>query len=138
MIKDFDYKKALKFLQETRQPILIIQGARNINELDLQFLIKYTISKTDSFELSAMLRYYEEEQLYCKLLKENNYYLPFTFFDLRYCFAKIHKVLQNHRIDSKKYRHIKELLLVNDKAFDLIDSILHSTPGGSKSLGERC
>ena len=82
-------------------------------------------------------RYYEEEQLYCKLLKENNYYLPFTFFDLRYCFAKINKVLQNYRIDSRKYKHIKELLLVNDKAFDLIDSIIHSTLGAVKSLGER-
>ena len=94
MIENFDYEKGKEFLINTEQSLDILKGVDNINPISYkQLLINLTV-KDDEYGLMSFIGYHDEEQLYCRLIKNSNYNVPFTFMEMR-CAIKLVNLLQH-------------------------------------------
>lgn len=140
MIENFDYEKGQEFLNKTNQPLHILKGVNNINPIDYKQLLTNLTVKDDEYGLMSFIGYHDEEQLYCRLIKNSNYNVPFTFIELR-CAIKLVNMLQHTTKKKTVVNKLKKAGAYNQQAIDyaywlknaLINWGFH--PRGAKSLG---
>ena len=128
MIENFDYEKGQEFLNKTKQPQNILKGAKNINPIDYKQLLTNLTVKDDENGLMSFIGYHDEEQLYCKLMKDSDYSVPFSFIELR-CAIKLVNLLQHATKKKTVINKLKKSGAYNQQAIDyanwLKDALLH-------------
>lgn len=128
MIENFDFEKGQEFLNKTNQPLHILKGAKNINPIDYKQLLTNLTVKDDEYGLMSFIGYHDEEQLYCKLLRDGNYSVPFSFIELR-CAIKLVNLLQHTTKKKTVINKLKKSGAYNQQAIDyanwLKDTLLH-------------
>ena len=128
MIENFDYEKGQEFLNKTKQPLNILKGAKNINLIDYKQLLTNLTVKDDEYGLMSFIGYHDEEQLYCRIIKNSNYNVPFTFIELR-CAIKLVNMLQHTTKKKTVVNKLKKAGAYNQQAIDyanwLKDALLH-------------
>lgn len=78
MYENFNFYKAEKFLLETKQIPYIIQAVNG--------LLQYNeIEVLDIIEHKRICNYYMIEKLYCLIMQEKDYNVPFTLHELIEC-----------------------------------------------------
>ena len=85
MFENFNYYKAEKFLLETKQYPYILQAVRGLRPYD-------EIELLDMIESKKPCDYYLIEKLYCKIMHEMNYNVPFSLEELFYCIKSYPKI----------------------------------------------
>ena len=128
MLENCDYEKGQEFLNKTEQPLNILKGAKNINPIDYkQLLISLTV-EDDEYGLMSFIGYHDEEQLYCKLMRDSDYSVPFSFIELR-CAIKLLNLLQHTTKKKTVINKLKKSGAYNQQAIDyanwLKDALLH-------------
>lgn len=128
MIENFDYEKGQEFLNKTKQPLNILKGAKNINLIDYKQLLTNLTVKDDEYGLMSFMGYHDEEQLYCKLMRDSDYSVPFSFIELR-CAIKLVNLLQHTTKKKTVINKLKKSGAYNQQAIDyanwLKDALLH-------------
>ena len=128
MIENFDYEKGQEFLNKTKQPLNILKGVKNINPIDYKQLLTSLTVKDDEYGFMSFIGYHDEEQLYCRLIKNSNYNVPFTFIELR-CAIKLVNMLQHTTKKKTVVNKLKKAGAYNQQAIDyanwLKDALLH-------------
>ena len=128
MIENFDYEKGQEFLNKTKQPLNILKGVKNINPIDYKQLLTNLTVKDDENGLMSFIGYHDEEQLYCKLMKDSDYSVPFSFIELR-CAIKLVNLLQHATKKKTVINKLKKSGAYNQQAIDyanwLKDALLH-------------
>lgn len=128
MIENFDYEKGQEFLNKTEQPLNILKGAKNINPIDYKQLLKSLTVEDDEYGLISFIGYHDEEQLYCKLMRDSDYSVPFSFIELR-CAIKLINLLQHTTKKKTVINKLKKAGAYNQQAIDyanwLKDALLH-------------
>lgn len=128
MIENFDYAKGQEFLNKTEQPLDILKGVKNINPIDYKQLLTNLTVKDDEYGLMSFIGYHDEEQLYCNLMKNSNYNVPFTFMEMR-CAIKLVNILQHTTKKKTAINKLKKAGAYNQQAIDyanwLKDALLH-------------
>lgn len=117
MIENFDYEKGQEFLNKTNQPLHILKGVNNINPIDYKQLLTNLTVKDDEYGLMSFIGYHDEEQLYCRLIKNSNYNVPFTFIELR-CAIKLVNMLQHTTKKKTVVNKLKKSGAYNQQAID--------------------
>lgn len=117
MIENFDYEKGKEFLINTEQSLDILKGVDNINPISYkQLLINLTV-KDDECGLMSFIGYHDEEQLYCRLIKNSNYNVPFTFMEMR-CAIKLVNLLQHTTKKKTAINKLKKAGAYNQQAIE--------------------
>lgn len=128
MIENFDYEKGQEFLNKTEQPLNILKGAKNINPIDYKQLLTSLTVEDDEYGLMSFIGYHDEEQLYCKLMRDSDYSVPFSFIELR-CAIKLVNLLQHTTKKKTVINKLKKARAYNQQAIDyanwLKDALLH-------------
>ena len=128
MIENFDYVKGQEFLNKTEQQLNILKGAKNINPIDYKQLLTNLTVEDDEYGLMSFIGYHDEEQLYCKLMRDSNYSVPFSFIELR-CAIKLVNLLQHTTQKKTVINKLKKSGAYNQQAIDyanwLKDTLLH-------------
>lgn len=101
MFEDYDFYKASQFLAKTNQCKWIIQGVSGLLQYD-------EIDILDTIEKLKPCNYYMIEKLYCKIMQEMNYDVPFTLNKLLICIINYPK-REFKGINKKAYHHVKNL-----------------------------
>lgn len=117
MIENFDYEKGQEFLNKTNQPLHILKGVNNINPIDYKQLLTNLTVKDDEYGLMSFIGYHDEEHLYCRLIKNSNYNVPFTFIELR-CAIKLVNMLQHTTKKKTVVNKLKKAGAYNQQAID--------------------
>ena len=117
MIENFDYEKGQEFLNKTKQPLNILKGVKNINPIDYKQLLTNLTVKDDEYGFMSFIGYHDEEQLYCRLIKNSNYNVPFTFIELR-CAIKLVNMLQHTTKKKTVVNKLKKAGAYNQQAID--------------------
>jgi hypothetical protein len=102
MISNFDYVKGQEFINRTQQYPHILKGVRNINSINYLAILK-TMENKSLDETVMFLSYYDTEQLYCKIIMDFNYNVPFTLDELLFCFCFMKYLKQSCK---NKKRHL--------------------------------
>ncbi len=97
MFENYDFYKASQFLAKTNQCKWIIQGVTGLLQYD-------EIDILDTIEKLKPCNYYMIEKLYCKIMQEMDYEVPFTLDELLICIKKYPK--------SKYGNSIKTLMIM--------------------------
>ncbi len=128
MIENFDYIKGQEFLNKTEQPLNILKGVKNINPIDYKQLLTSLTVKDDEYGLMSFIGYHDEEQLYCKLMRDSDYSVPFSFIELR-CAIKLVNLLQHSSQKKTVINKLKKAGAYNQQEIAyanwLKDSLLH-------------
>lgn len=108
MFGNFDYYKAEKFLKKTKQCKFIVKAVDGL-------LPYYETDILDMIEHSQYCNYYMIEKLYCLIMQDMDYDVPFTLDELFKCIAnypkKKYKEYNPHAYEyvSKLYKRLLEL-----------------------------
>ena len=82
----------------------------------------------DEYGLMSFTGYHDEEQLYCKLMRDSDYSVPFSFIELR-CAIKLVNLLQHTTKKKTVINKLKKSGAYNQQAIDyanwLKDALLH-------------
>ena len=128
MIENFDYEKGQEFLNKTKQPLHILKGVNNINPIDYKQLLTSLTVEDDEYGLMSFIGYHDEEQLYCKLMRDSDYSVPFSFIELR-CAIKLVNLLQHTTKKKTVINKLKKAGAYNQQAINyanwLKDALLH-------------
>ena len=128
MIENFDYEKGQEFLNKTKQPLNILKGVKNINPIDYKQLWTSFTVDDDEYGLMSFIGYHDEEQLYCKIMRDSDYSVPFSFIELR-CAIKLVNLLQHTTKKKTVINKLKKSGAYNQQAIDyanwLKDALLH-------------
>ena len=119
MIENFDYEKGQEFLNKTKQPLNILKGVKNINPIDYKQLLTSLTVEDDEYGFMSFIGYHDEEQLYCRLIKNSNYNVPFTFIELR-CAIKLVNMLQHTTKKKTVVNKLKKAGAYNQQAIDYV------------------
>lgn len=101
MYENYDFYKALQFLKRTGQPDYIVKGVTGQ-------LVYMELDVLDMIEKKKFLNYFMIEKLYCKIMQDMGYNVPFTLNELMWCIA---------------YYPKKKQKLYNDKAYEYVDNL---------------
>ena len=108
MYEDFDYYKAKEFLKRTNQCKYIVKAVDGL-------LPYYETDILDMIEHLQYCNYYMIEKLYCLIMQDMDYDVPFTLDELFKCIAnypkKKYKEYNPHAYEyvSKLYKRLLEL-----------------------------
>lgn len=101
MYENYDFYKALQFLKRTRQPDCIVKGVTGQ-------LVYMELDVLEMIEKKKFLNYFMIEKLYCKIMQDMDYNVPFTLNELMWCIA---------------YYPKKQQKLYNDKVYEYVDNL---------------
>ena len=101
MFEDYDFYKASQFLSKTNQCKWIIQGVTGLLQYDEMDIL-------DAIEKLKLCNYYMIEKLYCKIMQDMDYDVPFTLDELLICIRNYPK-RKFKGINKKAYSHVKKL-----------------------------
>lgn len=122
MLKDFDFYKAYDFIEKSGQKSVILKGAKNINPINFKYIL--SLIEDELVEKTIfLLSFLEEEQLYCKLLIDNNYYLPYNYLQLRFAFVLLNYSLRDKQKASAFKKKIMKANMFSKDAFETVKSI---------------
>ena len=118
MIDNFNLDKAKQFIEKTKQSPFILRGAYNSNSIDEMNII----NNIDDYDPQWFLfhTYYDQEQLYCKLMRDNEYWLPFTLEELNAAFQLLAIELHQPNKRLRFIKTIKSRKLFNRKAYEYV------------------
>lgn len=89
MYRNFDYYKALEFLYRTKQPDWIVKGVTGLLRYNEFYIL-------EMIEKKRFLNYFMIEKLYCKIMQDMNYEVPFTLDELLWCITNYPKKKKVH------------------------------------------
>ena len=115
MISNFDYVKGQEFINKTQQFPYILKGVRNINSISYLAILK-TMENKSLDETVMFLSYYDTEQLYCKIIRDRNYNVPFTLDELLFCVCFM-KYLKQSCKNKKRHLLAKQCERYNPQAY---------------------
>lgn len=121
MLKDFDFYKAYDFIEKSEQKPIILKGAKNVNPINYKYILSLIEDELIE-ETTFFLSYLEEEQLYCKLLMDNNYYLPYNLLQFRFAFVLLNYSLRDKRKANAFKKKIMKANMFSQEAFDTVKS----------------
>ncbi len=101
MFEDYDFYKASQFLIKTNQCKWIIQGVTGLLQYDEKDIL-------DTLEKLKPCNYYMIEKLYCKIMQDMEYEVPFTLDELLICIKNYHKK-KFKGFNEKAYSYVKNL-----------------------------
>lgn len=101
MYEDFDFYRAGKFLEKTKQVKFITQAVTGL-------LVYNEIQILEMIESERPCNYYMIEKLYCLIMQEMNYDVPFTLVELHDCIKNYPKK-RFKGFNKKAYRYVKKL-----------------------------
>ena len=101
MYENFDFYKAEKFLKKTKQGEYIVKAVDGL-------LPYYETDILDMIEHLQYCKYYMIEKLYCLIMQEMDYDVPFTLDELIRCIVNYPK---------KRYK------VYNSKAYDYVSKL---------------
>ena len=101
MFDNFNFYKAKKFLEKTKQCKFIVQAVNGLKPY-------YETDVLDMIEHVIPCEYYTLEKLYCMIMQEMNYKVPFTLEELIDCIKNCPKKGDEH-FNDKAYSYLKAL-----------------------------
>ena len=101
MFENFDFYKAKQFLLKTNQCEWIIQGVTGLDPY-------YETDILDMIENIIPCNYYMIEKLYCLIMKELDYDVPFTLLELIHC-IKYYPKKKYKGFNKSAYDYVKVL-----------------------------
>lgn len=101
MFEDYDFYRASQFLAKTNQCKWIIQGVTGLLQYD-------EIDILDTIEKLKPCNYYMIEKLYCKIMQDMDYEVPFTLEELLLCIKNYPK-RRFKGFNKKAYCYVKNL-----------------------------
>lgn len=101
MYENFDFYKAEKFLKKTKQGEYIVKAVDGL-------LPYYETNILDMIEHLQYCKYYMIEKLYCLIMQEMDYNVPFTLDELIRCIVNYPKK-RYKGYNSKAYDYVSKL-----------------------------